>query len=425
MANNTATSSPVTVTVSNAPLPALSISDVVAGTTNAVFAVTLSTTSTQTVTVVYATANGTGTAGIDYVATAGNLSFAPGTTTQTITVQVINATRLADRTFFVNLRTPTGATIAKAQGTGTIVANTYTLSVAKAGTGSGTVTSSPGGINCGATCSANYPAATLVTLIASPGAGSLFTGWSACPGTGTCQVAMSAAQSVTATFTLSTTPPTVSLTAPLTGQTVSGTITVSANASDVVGVAGVQFKLDGANLGAEVTSSPYSISWATTAAPNGPHTLTAVARNTANNTATSSPVTVTVSNATTPLVQFYTVTPCRLADTRNAPAPSGGPSLVAGASRTFPVTGLCGIPTGAQAIAINVTVVNETQLGDLRLYPAGGAVPLASSINFAANKVRANNQIIALGAGGQISVQCDLASTGSTHFLFDVSGYFK
>ncbi|HWW94567.1 MAG TPA: Ig-like domain-containing protein [Vicinamibacteria bacterium] len=295
-ANNTATSSPVTVTISNVPPPTLSINDVVAATTSAVFTVTLSAASTQTVTVVYATADGTATAGTDYVAAGGNLSFTPGTTTQTIPVQVLGAPRLAAKTFFVNLSTPTGATITKGQGQGTIGANTYTLSVAKAGTGSGAVTSSPAGINCGTACSANYPAATLVTLTAAPAAGSLFSNWSACSGTGSCQVTMSAAQSVTATFTLSTTPPTVSLTAPSTGQTVSGSVTVSATASDVVGVAGVQFKLDGANLGAEVTASPYSIPWATTGSTNGSHTLTAVARDTANNTATSSPVTVTASN---------------------------------------------------------------------------------------------------------------------------------
>jgi len=184
---------------------------------------------------------------------------------------------------------------------------TYALSVAKAGTGGGTLTSSPGGINCGASCSASYTAATLVTLTAAPGAGSLFSGWNACSGTGNCQVTMSAAQSVTATFTLSTTPPTVSLTAPLAGQTVSGSITVSATASDVVGVAGVQFKLDGANLGAEVTTSPYSILWATAGVANGAHTLTAVARDTANNTATSSPVTVTVSNAPPPTLSINDV----------------------------------------------------------------------------------------------------------------------
>lgn len=96
--------------------------------------------------------------------------------------------------------------------------------------------------------------------------------------------------------TSDTTPPTVFLTAPSSGSTVSGTITVSATASDNVGVAGVQFKLDGANLASEDISSPYSVSWNTTSASNGSHTLTATARDSAGNSATSASVTVTVSN---------------------------------------------------------------------------------------------------------------------------------
>jgi YD repeat-containing protein len=97
-----------------------------------------------------------------------------------------------------------------------------------------------------------------------------------------------------------TTPPTVSIAAPVSGSTVSGTVTVSANASDNVAVAGVQFQLDGTNLGAEVISSPYSVLWNTTTVSNGTHTLTAIARDTSGNTAASSPVTVTVSNNTQP-----------------------------------------------------------------------------------------------------------------------------
>src|SRR5262249_28123429 len=58
-----------------------------------------------------------------------------------------------------------------------------------------------------------------------------------------------------------TTPPTISITAPADGATVSGVVTVSANASDNIAVAGVQFKLDGVDLGAEATASPYSVSW--------------------------------------------------------------------------------------------------------------------------------------------------------------------
>jgi hypothetical protein len=75
---------------------------------------------------------------------------------------------------------------------------------------------------------------------------------------------------------------------------------VSANASDNRGVAGVQFKLDGANLGAEERFAPYAISWNTATAGNGPHTITAVARDAAGNRTTSEPVTVTVNNDTTP-----------------------------------------------------------------------------------------------------------------------------
>ena len=81
------------------------------------------------------------------------------------------------------------------------VGTTMALTVATAGTGSGTITSSPSGITCGASCSASYTSGTSVTLTASPASGSSFAGWSgACTGTATCTVAMTAARSVTATF---------------------------------------------------------------------------------------------------------------------------------------------------------------------------------------------------------------------------------
>src|SRR5437016_14144106 len=99
--------------------------------------------------------------------------------------------------------------------------------------------------------------------------------------------AYSSIASATTPAPADTTPPAVSITAPANGATVSGTITVSATASDNVGVAGVQFKLDGANLGAQDTASPYSISWNTTTASTGSHTLTAVGRDAAGNQATS------------------------------------------------------------------------------------------------------------------------------------------
>jgi hypothetical protein len=97
-----------------------------------------------------------------------------------------------------------------------------------------------------------------------------------------------------------TTPPTVSLNGPADGATVFGLVSVSATASDNVGVASVQFLLDGASLGAAVTGAPYSVVWDTSSAqPGSAHVLTAVARDFAGNTAQSAPVHVTVTTTTT------------------------------------------------------------------------------------------------------------------------------
>ena len=111
-----------------------------------------------------------------------------------------------------------------------------------------------------------------------------------------------------------TTPPTVSLTSPLNGSTVSGPVTLSATATDNVGVASVQFQVDGVNFGAALTGAgpSYSIIWNTTTVGNGNHTIAAVATDTAGNTATTGSITVTVNNDTTPPVVTMT-----------APAPGG------------------------------------------------------------------------------------------------------
>jgi len=93
-----------------------------------------------------------------------------------------------------------------------------------------------------------------------------------------------------------TTKPTVSLTAPTNGATVSGSTSLTATASDASGIAGVQFQVNGANLGSEDTVSPYSVSWNTTGVANGSYSLTAIARDTAGNVQTSTVITVTVSN---------------------------------------------------------------------------------------------------------------------------------
>ena len=98
-----------------------------------------------------------------------------------------------------------------------------TLTVTKAGTGTGTVTSAPAGINCGATCAAPFASGTQVTLTAAPATGSTFTGWDApCSGTGNCIVTLTAATTVTATFTPTATNFTLTVTKAGTGT---GTVT--------------------------------------------------------------------------------------------------------------------------------------------------------------------------------------------------------
>ncbi|HXI27519.1 MAG TPA: PASTA domain-containing protein, partial [Vicinamibacterales bacterium] len=100
------------------------------------------------------------------------------------------------------------------------------------------------------------------------------------------------------------TAPAVALTAPLDKAAVSGVISLTASASDNVGVAGVQFRLDGVSLGVEATSAPYTILWNTATAANGAHTLTAVARDDAGNATTAAAVSVTVTNAQTPIITW-------------------------------------------------------------------------------------------------------------------------
>src|SRR5262249_24384101 len=93
--------------------------------------------------------------------------------------------------------------------TATFTLQQFILTVTKAGTGSGMVTSSPAGISCGSTCSAAFDAGTSVTLMASRASGSRFTGWSGegCSGTGTCTVSMTWVRTAAVVFPVAGPPP--------------------------------------------------------------------------------------------------------------------------------------------------------------------------------------------------------------------------
>jgi uncharacterized repeat protein (TIGR01451 family) len=120
---------------------------------------------------------------------------------------------------------------------------------------------------------------------------------------------------------------------------------------------------------------------------------------------------------------FFTVTPCRLVDTRT---PGQTPALQPGQERTFVLAGPpCGIPLGAAALSVNLTVTGATAPGNLRLYPADVAVPLVSTINFTAGVTRANNAIVSAAADGSVSIKVKNTSVGTVEFVLDVNGYFE
>jgi len=125
-----------------------------------------------------------------------------------------------------------------------------------------------------------------------------------------------------------------------------------------------------------------------------------------------------------PSARFHTVAPCRIVDTRNPAGDFGGPALAAGTDRTFRMAEQCNVPAGARSVAVNVTVVAPGTSGDLRIFPAGSALPSSSVINFRKGQTRANNAVLLLNSTGEVSVRCDAAS-GGVHFLLDVDGYFE
>jgi len=132
----------------------------------------------------------------------------------------------------------------------------------------------------------------------------------------------------------------------------------------------------------------------------------------------TSPVEMTVVKA----LDHFTVAPCRAVDTRAA----DGPPLAANATRAFQLSGLCGIPAGAKAVAVNLTVVGPQAQGHLEVFPGDQATPPGTSVlNFGPGQTRANNAILLLATDGSGTVKVLSATSGSVDLVIDVAGYFE
>ena len=122
---------------------------------------------------------------------------------------------------------------------------------------------------------------------------------------------------------------------------------------------------------------------------------------------------------------FVGMTPCRVVDTRSGqgfPGAFGPPSLVAGASRTFPIqsSASCTIPSIAQAYSFNITVVPSTPTGFITAYPTGQPVPLAATLVWSQGAITSNAAVVTGGTGGSINV----FTNSATDIVIDINGYY-
>ncbi|HLJ51601.1 MAG TPA: hypothetical protein VKU01_36595 [Bryobacteraceae bacterium] len=120
-------------------------------------------------------------------------------------------------------------------------------------------------------------------------------------------------------------------------------------------------------------------------------------------------------------LSFYSLTPCRIADTRSAAGQLGGPFISGGSARNFPIASSpCLGSNTAQAYALNITVVPHQPLEYLATWPSGQAQPFVSTLNSSDGSVVANAAIVPAGSNGAISV----FATGDTDVIIDINGYF-
>jgi Metallo-peptidase family M12/IPT/TIG domain len=219
------------------------------------------------------------------------------------------------------------------------------------------------------------------------------------------------------TYSAALPPPSVSSIAPNNGTTLGGT---------AVTIAGANF-VNGATVaigGVAATGVTFVNATRLTAA-TGAHATGTVSVVVTNPDARTGTLANAFFYAPPPSsTRFYTLTPCRVVDTRGGAPPVGGPVLAASEQRVLTLAGHCGIPAGAVAISVNVAVV-PAAAGYMTLFPGNGVNPGSSTINFGAGQVRGNNAILRLATDGSGTVAVFNGSSGANHFILDVNAYFR
>lgn len=335
----------------------------------------------------------------------------------------------------------------------------FAITISKTGTGSGTVTSTDGGINCGSTCSANYYDEQPVTLTASPAQGSIFTGWQNCDLSFglSCTLTVTAARTVTAIFNI----PVALQFVPVTPCRVVDTRGTNGPFGGPSLQAGVprSFAIPSSPCsGIPSNAAAYSLN--VTAVPQGrlnyltawPAGLTQPLISTLNShdgrakanaaivpAGDGEAISVYATNTTDLLLDidgyflpsssstlaFFPLEPCRVVDTRGPEGQLGGPILANQQVRDFPVLTSSCIPTGVapQAYSFNYTAIpqNGAPLGYLTTWPTGKPQPVVSTLNAPTGTVTANAAIVNAGTNGDVEVY---PFGNDTDLLIDINGYF-
>ncbi len=163
---------------------------------------------------------------------------------------------------------------------------------------------------------------------------------------------------------------------------------------------------------------------------SGAHTLRLVCDSTnvvAESNEADNEYTKTIMVGAPTATRFFTATPCRLFDTRNASgADAASPILGSGETRALTIGGRCSVPSGATSLSVNLTVTGQSAGGEFLLYRGDlTTAPTASSLSFPPGKTRANNGVLELSRDGNGAFKVWNNSAGPAHFILDVNGYFQ